>query len=165
MTKVSGYTPLQAASGLFQINIVMLFGYLIWGSINPLLLKKGFDANKLLKIGIPVTFIMLGVIVYLGPLAGGYIWAIYGFSCVVFSLTQPAVGLSFPSHLAGKALTSHNLLFFIGIFVLQWGIGLVIDYVMSLGYSEVTGFRVAIFILMIINILSYLYFVIKNLKN
>jgi inner membrane protein involved in colicin E2 resistance len=49
--------------------------------------------------------------------------------------------------------------------VLQWGIGLVIDYVMSLGYSEVTGFRVAIFILMIINILSYLYFVIKNLKN
>jgi len=165
LTKVSGYTPLQAATGLFQINIVMLFGYLIWGYINPLLLKKGFNANKLLKIGIPLTFIMLGVIVYSGPLAGSYMWTIYGFLCVVFSLTQPAVGLSFPSHLAGKALTSHNLLFFVGIFVLQWGIGIVIDYVISLGYSEATSFRVAIFILMIINILSYLYFIIKNLKN
>ena len=165
LTKVSGYTPLQAATGLFQINIVMLFGYLIWGYINPLLLKKGFNANKLLKIGIPLTFIMLGVIVYSGPLAGSYMWTIYGFLCVVFSLTQPAVGLSFPPHLAGKALTSHNLLFFIGIFVLQWGIGIVIDYVISLGYSEATSFRVAIFILMIINILSYLYFIIKNLKN
>ena len=57
MIRVSGYTPLESASGLFQINIIMLFGYLIWGYINPQLLKLGYDANRLLKIGIPFTFI------------------------------------------------------------------------------------------------------------
>ena len=165
MIRVSGYTPLESASGLFQINIIMLFGYLIWGYINPQLLKLGYDANRLLKIGIPFTFISLAIIVIMGPAAGANLWTLYCLCCVVFALTQPAIGLSFPSHLAGKALTSHNLLFFVGIFILQWGIGLVIDFAQKLGCSEVNSFRVAIFILLMLNIFSYIYFVVKNKKG
>jgi len=165
MIRVSGYSPVESATGLFEINIFMLFGYLIWGYINPKLLKLGYTANKLLMYGVPSTFIFLGLIVYLGPKAGAALWTAYCFCCIVLSLTQPAVGLSFPTHLAGKALTSHNLLFFVGIFILQWGIGFIIDFTQTLGYSEIFGFRVAIFILLVLNILSYLYFIFKNRKK
>lgn len=165
MVRVSGYSPVEAATGLFEINIIMLFGYLFWGYINPKLLKLGYHANRLLFIGVPFTFVFLALIVYLGPQAGALLWTAYCLCCVVLSVTQPAVGLSFPTHLAGKALTSHNLLFFVGIFILQWGIGLIIDYTKKLGYSEVFAFQVAIFCLLLLNIFSYLFFIFKNRKK
>ena len=37
---------------------------------------------------------------------------------------------------AGKALTSFNLLLFIGAFALQWIIGIIIDITMNFGFLE-----------------------------
>ena len=39
MIKVAGYSPAQAASGLFGINLTMLFTFWLWGAINPWLVR------------------------------------------------------------------------------------------------------------------------------
>ena len=104
------------------------------------------------------------VIIILGSKAGALYLTLFILSSIFLSVTQPAVGLSFSSHLAGKALTSFNLLIFSGTFIMQWLIGLVIDYVKILGYSEVTGFKSAFSVFLFLSIVSYAFFINLNKK-
>ena len=165
MVKVSGYTPEQSANGLFIIYFSLLISFLSWGYLVPKISKNVSDAIRLLKFGAPLNLIVLAFIIYLGPKAGAYHWAFFAVSSVFLSLTQPAVGMAFSLSNAGKALTSFNLLLFVGAFALQWVIGILIDYSMSLGFSEIIGFKVAMMFFLITSFFSYLFFLIKNSKN
>ena len=165
MVKVSGYTPEQSANGLFIIYFSLLISFLSWGYLVPKISKNVSDAIKLLKFGAPLNLIVLAFIIYLGPKAGAYHWAFFAVSSVFLSLTQPAVGMAFSLSNAGKALTSFNLLLFIGAFALQWIIGVIIDLTMNLGYSEISGFRFAMIFFLLTSFFSYLFFLIRNYKN
>ena len=165
MVKVSGYTPEQSANGLFIIYFSLLISFLSWGYLVPKISKNVSDAIRLLKFGAPLNLIVLAFIIYLGPKAGAYHWAFFAVSSVFLSLTQPAVGMAFSLSNAGKALTSFNLLLFIGAFALQWIIGVIIDLTMNLGYSEISGFRFAMIFFLLTSFFSYLFFLIKNSKN
>ena len=165
MIKVSGYTPEQSANGLFLIYFSLLISFLSLGYLVPKISKNVSDAIRLLKFGAPLNLIVLAFIIYLGPKAGAYHWAFFAVSSVFLSLTQPAVGMAFSLSNAGKALTSFNLLLFIGAFALQWIIGVIIDLTMNLGYSEISGFRFAMIFFLLTSFFSYLFFLIRNYKN
>ena len=164
MTRVAGYTPIESATGLFWINITMLLSFFVWGYFLPKINDQGFSALKILKLGLPVSFIVMLIIIILGSKAGAAYLTLFILSSIFLSVTQPAVGLSFPSYLAGKALTSFNLLIFSGTFIMQWLIGFIIDYVKTLGYSEVLGFKVAFTTFLFLSLVSYIFFIILN-KN
>ena len=140
MVKVSGYTPEESANGLFIIYLSLLFSFLTWGYFVPKFSKNVSDAIRLLKFGAPINLIVLAFIIYLGPKAGAFHWAFFAVSSVFLSLSQPAVGMAFSLSNAGKALTSFNLLLFIGAFALQWIIGIIIDITMNFGFSEIFRF-------------------------
>ena len=162
MTKVSGYTPEESAKGLFLIYFFMLLSFLIWGYFVPKFSKNVNDAIRLLKYGSPLSLLVLGVIIYLGPNTDSIHWALFIVSAVFLSLIQPAVGMAFSVSNAGKALTSYNLLIFIGAFFLQWIIGLIIDLGLSLNYSEIVSFQLAMSFVLVTSLTSYLYFLLKN---
>jgi hypothetical protein len=61
----------------------------------------------------------------------------------VVTLSQPAVGQAFPSALAGRALSAFNLMIFIGVFAVQWGIGLAIDSLRAAGWAQAQAHRLA----------------------
>jgi hypothetical protein len=42
MIRVAGYTPLEAATGLFYINASMLVTFWSWGMVNPWLARQGW---------------------------------------------------------------------------------------------------------------------------
>ena len=162
MIKVSGYTPEESAKGLFLIYFFMLLSFLIWGYFVPKFSKNVNDAIRLLKYGSPLSLLVLGVIIYLGPNTESIHWALFIVSAVFLSLIQPAVGMAFSVSNAGKALTSYNLLIFIGAFFLQWIIGLIIDLGLSLNYSEIVSFQLAMSFVLVTSLTSYLYFLLKN---
>ncbi len=164
MTRVSGYTPFESATGLFWINVTMLFAFFLWGYILPKLSSLGLGTIKLLKLGLPVSFLVLFIIILSGSKAGSIHWTVYILSTISLSLTQPAVALAFPKYLAGKAFTSFNLILFIGIFVTQWGIGLIIDLAQFFGFSEIFAFQISFFVFLLSCIFSYVYFIYCN-KN
>ena len=164
MVRVAGYNPLESATGLFWINVTMLFAFFIFGYILPKITKLGFETIKLLKIGLPISYLTLIIIIVSGENAGAIHFTIYLLTSIVLTLTQPAVALSFPTSLAGKSLTSFNLLIFVGTFIMQWGIGLIIDFCLYLGKEEVQSFKISFTIYLIICIFSYLYFILNN-KN
>ena len=164
MVRVSGYNPMESATGLFWINITMLIAFFIFGYILPKVTKLGFETMKIMKIGLPISYVSLLMIIFLGNNAGALFFTIYLLTSIVLTLTQPAVALSFPTKIAGTSLTSFNLLIFVGTFIMQWSIGIAIDISKYLGFSETKSFQIAFSLYLIICVISYLYFLYKNKK-
>ena len=162
MVRVAGHNPLESATGLFWINTTMLIAFFVWGYILPKITKLGLETIKLMKFGLPISYLSLLVIIISGENAGAIHFTIYILTSIVLTLTQPAVALSFPTSLAGKSLTSFNLLIFLGTFIMQWGIGLIIDLSQYLGKGEIQSFQISFSFYLLICILSYLFFVFNN---
>lgn len=190
MIKIAGYSALQAAQGLFYINVAMLIAFWMWGSINPWLVRKKISSDRLMVQGLPISFFILAMIIiaiqaYNTPATAindailanklGFdavlgvlnkyvwaLWALYCVSCTFIALSQPAIAMAFPAELAGRALSAYNLVIFAGVFVVQWGIGLMIDGFKVLGWAEAAAFQGAFGIFLLCNMLSYAYFVVTR---
>ena len=168
MTVVAGYSPLDAATGLFGINLAMLLTFWAWGLITPRLAKRGVLPNQLIAWGQPISFVVLTWIIFSGPQMGdNTAWALSLFciSSTFVSLAQPAVGMAFPPHLAGRALSAYNLVVFGGVFVVQWGIGSGIDLFKSFGWPPVLAFQAALSVFGLCAVASYVYFQLANRDN
>jgi MFS family permease len=158
MIKVAGYTPLEAAAGLFWINVSMLVTFWLWGLVTPHLYARGFNANQLMSYGVPVNFLIQICIILSGADAGALLWALFCISSSFVALSQPAVGMSFPPALAGRALSAYNLVLFLGVFVVQWGIGLMIDAFKLTGLLESQAFQASLSVYLACCVVSYIYF-------
>lgn len=164
MTRVAGYTPIEAATGLFWLNMGMLVSFLLWGLLSPWLVKRGLNAERLITAGIPLSFIALASIIFAADRLGQWTalgLTLYCIACTFVSLAQPAVGMAFPSALAGRALSAYNLVIFSGVFTIQWGIGLLIDGFKALGWAEVAAFQAALSVFLVCCIGSYVHFLLS----
>lgn len=141
LVQVCGWSPGDAARGLFAINCAMLLAYLGWGALAPALYRRGWRAERLLGVGAPLAAASLALIVLLGGHATAWALALYCVVCTVMGLAQPAVGQAFDKAVAGRALTAYNLLIFLGTFVLQWGTGLAVDGLRAAGAGPVSAYR------------------------
>lgn len=162
MTRVMGYSAVQAATGFFWINVCMLVTFWAWGLVNPVMVRRGVGADRQIARGMPVSFVILATIIIANTSIGVWttaVLALYCMACSVVSLSQPAVGLAFPQALAGRALSAYNLVLFAGIFTVQWGIGLLIDAFKGLGWSEVAAYQGAFAAFLACCVASYLHFV------
>jgi hypothetical protein len=71
----------------------------------------------------------------------------------------------FPAALAGRALSAYNLVIFLGVFTVQWGIGLLVDAFRAGGLSEVAAFRSAFGVFLAASVLAYAYFLWSSGHN
>ena len=168
MIKVTGYSPLEAAQGLFWINVAMLVIFWLWGMANPWLARRGFHADLLIARGLPISFMLLAIIIVAGQnlsTGAGALWALFCVSCTFGALAQPAVGMAFAPALAGRALSAYNLVIFAGVFVVQWGVGLAVDGFKALGFTELQSFQAAMSIFLVLCIASYVYFLTAKSHN
>lgn len=165
LVRVAGYDPVAAAGGLFTINLAMLATFWCWGLFNPWLQRRGIVTDRLIAWGLPLNFLALGALIALGPAAGPAVLALFCTSCTFVSLAQPAVGMVFPASLAGRALSAYNLVIFVGVFVVQWGIGLLVDAFQRSGWTEVAAFRGAFGVFLATSVLSYAWFLWSRSHN
>lgn len=168
MIKVAAYSPLEAARGLFWINVAMLGTFWAWGMGNPWLARRGFHADRLIAVGLPASFVLLAIIIVAQDALStwtGALWALYCVSCTFVSLAQPAVGLAFAPALAGRALSAYNLVIFAGVFAVQWGVGLAVDGFKALGLTEVQAFQAAMSAFLLCSAASYVYFLTAKSHN
>ena len=168
MTVVGGYSPLDAAAGLFAVNLAMLVAFWTWGLVTPRLAKRGILPNQIIAWGQPISFVVLAWIIVSGPQLGdktALALSLFCISSTFVSLAQPSVGMAFPPHLAGRALSAYNLVIFVGVFVVQWGIGLGVDLFKSFGWSPVLAFQAAFSVFGLCAVASYVYFQLANRDN
>lgn len=155
MARVGGASAQAAAFGLFAINLCMLASFWLWGMVMPALSRRGLSAERLIAWGLPLSFVMLGAAVALGPAAGWPCWALFCVSCTCASLAQPAVAMALPAQAAGRALSAYNLVIFSGVFIAQWGIGLAIDAGLARGWDTAASFRGAMGLFLLASLLAY----------
>lgn len=165
MTQVAGWTAGEAAQGLFLINLAMLVSFWLWGLITPGLARRGVPVERLIAWGVPLSFLAVGALVWMGPAVGSGAAIGVALFCVTstfVALAQPAVGMAFSSHLAGRALSAYNLVVFAGIFVVQWGIGLLVDAGLAIGLTKPAAYQAALACFGVCSVLSWLYFMLKK---
>ena len=165
MVKVAGYTPLEAATGLFYLNAVMLLTFWGWGLVNPRLARAGWHTDRLITWGVPVSLLALAANIAGGAATGWVGWAVFCVASTVISLLQPAVGMAFKPALAGRALSAFNLVIFAGVFTVQWGIGLLVDAFAALGLARVASFQAAFSVFLCCGIAAYAYFLRTKVDN
>lgn len=161
LVEVCGWTAAQAARGLFVINISMLLSFMAWGSVVPRLYARGWTAQSLIARGAPIGLAALALALILGPQAGAWVWVLFCAGSTAVSLSQPAVGLALPAALAGRALSAYNLVIFLGVFTLQWGIGLAIDGLRALGWNTLSAYRGGFALLAVCCLFAYVWFLCR----
>ena len=162
MQHVAGYTPLQAATGLFWINVSMLLTFWTWGMASPWLLRRVGGADPVMAASLPLSLLVLAGIVLAGGRAGAAAWALYCVSCTSVALSQPAVALAFPQALAGRALSAYNLVIFAGVFAVQWGIGLAVDAFVAAGLDMARAYRAAMALHLACTAVAYAWFMARR---
>jgi len=165
MLKVAGYTPLESATGLFYLNACMLVAFWGWGMLAPRLISRGWGAERLITWGVPLSLLALTVNIAGASTTGWIGWAIFCVMSSVLGMTQPAVGMAFNASLVGRALSAYNLMIFSGVFVVQWGIGLLIDGFKAIGLSEVASFQAALGVYLCCSVASYAWFLRGKADN
>ena len=158
LTDVAGHDAASAASGLFAINLSMLFAFFGWGVVMPQLTRRGWQVDRLIASGVPLSLLLLFGAVVLGPRAGAAWWAAWCVASTFVALSQPAVAQAFPAAAAGRALSAFNLVIFLGVFCVQWGIGLTIDALQGVGWSRGVAFQTAFGLFALGCTLSYVWF-------
>jgi len=143
LTQVGHRSAAEAAAGLFVVNGSMLLAFLGWGVAMPKLIGAGWAPERLIRCGWPLGVGWLGIIIWRGEAAGPLDWALWCVLTSVVSLGQPAVAQAFASEAAGRALTAFNLVIFLGVFTVQWVLGLVIDALAAMGWTAQASYRAA----------------------
>jgi hypothetical protein len=115
--------------------------------------------------GVPLSLAVLAFNTLTGPSTGWLGWALFCVTSSVMGLAQPAVGMSFQAALAGRALSAYNLVIFAGVFVVQWGLGLLIDRFAALGLAQAASFQAAMAVFLCCCIAAYGYFLSVNADN
>jgi nitrate/nitrite transporter NarK len=140
---VLGFHGGDRADRLFAFNFGLMLCFLALGWLAPRVGTERAALARVVAVGTAaVVLLELSIARAAGPSAW-WIWFGYAAAATVYTLVQPRVGLAFPSHLAGRALTGFNLVIFTWMFASQWGFGVAIDAFRARGLDEVGAFRAA----------------------
>jgi predicted MFS family arabinose efflux permease len=141
LDKVLGFDGAARADRLFVFNFGLLLCFLGLGWIAPRVGHERAALARIVAVGTLAVVLLELAIAWAGGPRAWWIWIGYAAAATTYTLVQPRVGLAFPAHLAGRALTGFNLVIFSWMFVSQWGFGLTIDAFRGLGLTEPQAFR------------------------
>lgn len=161
-TGVLGMTPDQASQTLLYLNAMILLAYILMGTISPWLIKRGValaTQSLCALIWIPLCF---AVIVFWQGALSWIVWLILSLMVPAMFLLQTQVALAFPKHIAGRILTTYNLMIFTGSFAVQWGFGLITDLFAALGYGPSQALTGAMGCLVILQFISMFWFLVRK---
>lgn len=147
---------------LLLIAASMLCGYLIMGLLGAKLQQYGISLTTILGLSSGV-FLAVQVLICLGISTGAlYWWMIFSFTGSTSIVSFAILSQTFPSELTGRLNTALNLLIFLSAFIIQYGIGAIIDQwpPLDTGGYKVASYRAAFGSLLVFEFLAFLWFLI-----
>jgi MFS family permease len=124
---VGGIARADVSDRLSIIACCMIVGFILVGSLTARLNRLGIETMRIAVIGSFIFMVVQVSLVYMGPQYPTLIWAAFGFFGTIGILGYGALSQNFAQELAGRVVTGLNLLVFTAAFVVQWGVGLIID--------------------------------------
>lgn len=157
MMEVDGLSRSEAAGVLLWLALAMLFGFLFVAICSPWLARRGVAPMRLLSAGMGLA-LAVQLCIILGWASATWLWPLFGLSFSLSNIAYSQLTAAFPIALSGRVNTALNLMVFIGAFGLQWGIGAALDALGASGLVRPDAFRVTFLILLVTQVLAYLWF-------
>ena len=132
---VNGYPRSEAAAYLMVMNAAMVASYFLIGLLSTELARRGIRTVHLLGGGLTLALLTLLAIITQASDQHYLLWAAYGLFSSTGTLNYAATTEGFPVALSGRVNTLLNLFAFAGAFLLQWGMGILIDALQAAGRS------------------------------
>ena len=161
LMNVDGLSRHQAAEVLFALNLAMLVSHLGIATFAVRLARAGVTPSRLLLGGFGLALAsQAAMLAGLGPAMP--LWFAYGVGVSGGSLSYSLLSAHFAPALSGRVTTTLNLLLFIGAFVLQWGLGVLIDGLILSGFTEAAAYRSTFAIMLVLQAAGYAWFLLES---
>ncbi len=121
-----GMNSAQSSRVLLGLMTSIALGYLLMGVLRAWLQKRFSFLSVIFACFMLHAVVVLLIALWRSPSAW-WLWLVFGVSLGPWTLMQPLLVSRFPKAVAGKVATLYNMLVFIGAFLVQWGIGAMID--------------------------------------
>lgn len=158
-TRVLEMTPQRSAGWLFIFNATLLGAYLLVGYLAPRVSQNESDTVRVTAVGALLVAGLIGFIAAVPDVAGVWAWLALAAVSTVFTPIQARVGMSFPRQLAGRGLTAYNLVLFVSIFIVQSGLGVMMDWLIGRGMNQQDAFRASLGGIALMQVAVWLVFV------
>lgn len=166
MITVLGMSVAQTSQILFVFNFCLLLAYLWLSWWAPRHVSygghRGWPVLKVVTVGLSGAILVQGAMLTTAHPLSWLLWIGLAAFVSLGMLVAIFVSLSFPPSLAGRANSAYNLMLFIGAFVAQWGIGLLIDMFERNGASPADAMRAAFSVSLVLQIASLLAFALNR---
>ncbi|MEY3740366.1 MAG: hypothetical protein RLZZ192_1042, partial [Pseudomonadota bacterium] len=161
-TQILGMSPDRASQTLLFMNASILASYFFMGELSPRLIKRGVSLLKQSLGALIWLPICLAIITFWQHSASWIVWLIIAPAIPAMFLLQTQAALEFPSEVAGRVLTTYNLMVFAGTFIVQWGFGALTDLFQRLNNNTSQSLTYAMVCLVTLQGLSLLWFFLKK---
>ena len=124
---VEGQSPADAALGIFIITATVMGSHLLTAWLASRAADGGWSLEGLMRMGL-LAMASMSALAVLGAWPHPWLgWMLVFLAGGTTTLSYTRFAQSFPDQLSGRATTSFNFLIFLGAFLVQWGVGLLID--------------------------------------
>ncbi|MEY2776564.1 MAG: hypothetical protein RLY30_662 [Pseudomonadota bacterium] len=144
LTQVEGASTAAAAADLFWLTAVIMLGHLGWAALTRASADTALTLDQLMRMGLTVFValcLMAGLSLWESAMIG---WGLAFLAAGSTTLGYSVVALSFPIEQSARATTAFNFLVFAGAFLMQWGMGIVVDLALWSGNTTATGLQWAV---------------------
>jgi MFS family permease len=156
----------DVATTLSLIAVGLILGFALIGSIAEWLRPMGIKPITVGIAGMTIyMFIQLALVLefteYSKPL-----WSAYAFFSTSGVITYAVLSQSFRTELAGRVNTGLNLLVFVMAFVMQWGVGYIINLYVSDRPDQYNtdGFQMAFSVLIVVQVVAMFWYLVSRKK-
>jgi predicted MFS family arabinose efflux permease len=158
LMQVNGYTRAVAAEHMAGMSVAMLLAYVLIGLLATGLARRGIKPVTLLSGALLLSLLTLGLIATQALGQTYLLWIIYGTFSSFGTLAYSLAAAGFPVALSGRANTAFNLMVFLGAFGVQWGLGVLIEFLQLQGHSVAIAHRDAVLALLGLQAAAFVWF-------
>jgi MFS family permease len=124
---VAGYDRAEAAQSLAVVALALIAGYFFFGRLADGFARRGRSLLPLFVGGVSGSLLCLGLLA-LGVTRGAVLlWVGFVFCGTAATLAHSIITRRYPREMAGRANTTLNTFTFFGIFLGQWGTGIILN--------------------------------------
>jgi predicted MFS family arabinose efflux permease len=155
---VDGLSRNDAARTLFVMSLASLASYFVMAMFATRLIARGWHPRMMIGVLLGIAWACFAAVLG-GAEPARLLWIVFAFCAASSTLAYSLLASYFPPSLFGRVSTTVNLLAFIGAFVMQWGIGVLIDAFTAADWSMRDAFRAAFATVAVLQLLAWAWFI------
>ncbi len=159
---VLGFDGRETADALFWVAVAMVASYICLAWVTRFFGNRGAGAIQISVVGMSIFLIIQSLIIFELIPINVLTWMLWAFSATYGIVCYAGLTQRFPIALAGRVVTGINVLAFFSAFLVQWGVGLVIDLWPPLenGGFHPDGYKWAFGLVAGVQVIAFVWFVL-----